>query len=96
MTAREWLERTFGATDTFVAAETGDFQRYSLPGVNPSRMPSHAVTARTEDFLAWFGPAIDAALASGGSVYAALTDGTVQDRGWRPYFELWKAKGIIS
>lgn len=97
MTAREWLERTFAVIgERVVVSGAGDFQRYALAGVDPSVMPVGPVSVGIDDFVTWFGPAIDAALSSGGSIYAALTDGTVQDRGWRPYFELWKAKGIIS
>ncbi len=96
MTAQEWLRATFGASDIFQVADPGDFSKYILPGIDPIRMPASAVTADTDAFLAYFGDAVQAALTAGTSLYAALTDGRVQDRGWRPYFELWKAKGIIS
>lgn len=96
MSAREWIERTFPMSgDQVIIADAGDFQRYALSGVNPSVMPTSAISVGIDDFVCWFGSAIDAALSSGSSMYDALTDGTVQSRGWRPYFELWKAKGII-
>jgi len=97
MTAREWIERTFPVVDgRIVVSNVGDFQHYPLAGINPKAMPIAPVSVDMNQFLAWFGSAIDSALMSNTSIYAALTDGTVQDRGWRPYFELWKAKGIIS
>lgn len=97
MTAREWLERTFPVSgDRFQPNGWRDFEIYRPSGVDPSRMPTGPVDADVDDFIAYFGNAIESALSSGGSIYAALTDGTVQDRGWRPYFELWRAKGIIN
>ena len=53
----------------------------------------NGLAANKAVFLAVFGPRADAALASGKSLYEALS---VDARGWQPMFDEWKARGIVQ
>lgn len=97
MTAKEWIVSKFpNDGDVFFPCNYGDFNQFSISGVNPSDIPIQPPQADIDLWISWFGDALEDALTTGVSIHAALTADSVQQRGWRPYFDLWKAKGIID
>ena len=54
---------------------------------------NNGVSGNIDIFLTLFGDVLQNAITNNTSIYDALK--SVPDRGWSPYFDEWKSKGII-